>query len=243
MTELLYLFETIETIERIEIDRSKKSVKGSVWLEGYQTVAGFGESVYVDKKSKFLGFCYPVTSEEEAQTIIAQYEKKYHDATHVVYAYQIGAQDEKMRSTDNGEPAGTAGKPILELLRQEGFHDTLVIVVRYFGGTLLGTGGLVRAYSKCASLALEAVGKAEVVWGIEVLLSIPYECLDLVEKKIKQYDAVKINISYTEVVALHLQCPLANWASLQQALQTIGQDAIHMMILTEEVKMIKRKES
>lgn len=207
---------------------------------GYQTVAAYGESEYIDRKSKFLGFCYPVSSEEEAQQRISEYEKKYHDATHVVYAYQIGAQDEKMRSTDNGEPAGTAGRPMLELLKQEGYHDTLVIVVRYFGGTLLGTGGLVRAYSKCAALALAAAGKAQVTTGVEVLLSFPYDCLDRVERKCQQYECEKINVSYTDTVSLQLQCPITVWPQLYDDLQHMDRENIHVMLLEENCKMLKR---
>ena len=209
-------------------------------MDGYQTAAAFGESEYVDRKSKFLGFCYPVADEEAALQIISEYERKYHDATHVVYAYQIGSQDEKMRSTDNGEPAGTAGRPILELLKQEGYHDTLVIVVRYFGGTLLGTGGLVRAYSKCAALALEAAGKAQVIPGVMAALSFPYDCLDGVERKCLQYECEKVNISYTDTVALQLQCPAVSWSRLCEDLQRLGRDMIHVMILEENCKMMKK---
>lgn len=207
---------------------------------GYQTVAGFGESEYMDRKSKFLGFCYPVREEAEAQQLISEYEKKYHDATHVVYAYQIGAQDEKMRSTDNGEPAGTAGRPMLELLKQEGYHDTLVIVVRYFGGTLLGTGGLVRAYSKCASLALADAGRAQIVACVEVLLSFPYDCFDAVERKCAQYECEKNNVSYTDAVSLQLQCPAAAWPQLYEDLQRMGRENIHVMVLDENRKMLKK---
>lgn len=209
--------------------------------EPYQTVAAFGESEYIDRKSKFLGFCYPVAEEAVAQQLISEYEKKYHDATHVVYAYQIGAQDEKMRSTDNGEPAGTAGRPMLELLKQEGYHDTLVIVVRYFGGTLLGTGGLVRAYSKCAAMALAAAGKAQVLMGIEVLLSFPYDCFDAVERKCWEYGCEKINVSYTDMVSLQLRCPAVSWPQLSEDLQRMGQETIHVMILAENCKMLKKE--
>ncbi len=208
---------------------------------GYRKAAALGTSEYVDKKSKFLGFCYPVADETEAQALINQYEKKYHDATHVVYAYQIGAQDEKMRSTDDGEPSGTAGRPILELLKQEGLHDTLVIVVRYFGGTLLGTGGLVRAYSKCAALAMDAAGQAEVVAGVEVALSFPYDCLDAIQRKCNEYECEQINVSYTDTVSLQIRCSVSAWTFLQRDLQAMGQGSIHLMILDDHCNMVKKQ--
>ncbi|MEE0775862.1 MAG: YigZ family protein, partial [Bacillota bacterium] len=101
----------------------------------------------IEKKSRFIGYCSIAHSEEEAQSFIESIKKKHWDATHNVYAYQIGKHSEIQRSTDDGEPSGTAGRPVLEVIKGEGLTDAVVVVTRYFGGTLLGTGGLVRAYS------------------------------------------------------------------------------------------------
>ena len=114
-----------------------------------------GEGYYEEKKSRFIAAVYPVSEESEAAAYIEAARKKYWDARHNCYAYVIGDYNEMTRCSDDGEPSGTAGKPILETITGRKFHNCLVIVTRYFGGTLLGTGGLVRAYQKAASDALD----------------------------------------------------------------------------------------
>ena len=114
-----------------------------------------GDGYYEEKKSKFLAAVYPVSTEEEVAAYIEAARKKYWDARHNCYAYVIGNNNELTRCSDDGEPSGTAGKPILEVIMGRKLHNCLMIVTRYFGGTLLGTGGLVRAYQKAASDALD----------------------------------------------------------------------------------------
>lgn len=125
-------------------------------LESYKTIKQDSEAMIIEKKSKFIATVYKVETVEEADAYMAQLRKKYYDATHNCYAYQIGEHNEFQRSSDDGEPQGTAGKPILEVLKGEEVKNTLVCVTRYFGGTLLGTGGLVRAYGKAAKEGLLA---------------------------------------------------------------------------------------
>ena len=122
---------------------------GCVVLEG-------GTDEIIEKKSRFIAQVFPVQTEQEAMQIIEQTKKKYWDARHNCYAFILGEHGEVSRCTDDGEPSGTAGRPILEVLHGAGVHDILVIVTRYFGGTLLGTGGLVRAYSQAAQAGLAA---------------------------------------------------------------------------------------
>ena len=119
-------------------------------LEEYRTVLGHGESEIVEKKSRFLAEVSHIDTEEEALEFIEKIRKKHYNATHHCYAYVLGERFELQRFSDDGEPGGTAGKPMLDVLTGEGIHDTVVVVTRYFGGTLLGTGGLVRAYSGAA---------------------------------------------------------------------------------------------
>ncbi len=126
-------------------------------MESYVTVSGLGYSEYEEKKSVFLGAAGPVSTEEEALAFLASEKKKYPDAKHHVYAY-ILKNDSLMRFSDDREPQGTAGTPILDMLRKQGITNVIVVVTRYFGGTLLGTGGLVRAYSEAANKALTAAG-------------------------------------------------------------------------------------
>lgn len=126
-------------------------------LRAYQTVAGTGESEIIISKSRFLGFCLPVSSEAEAQERILELKKRFWDARHCCYAFRL-SEGGISRSSDDGEPSGTAGAPILTVLAQQNVENALIAVVRYFGGVLLGTGGLVRAYGKAASEALSAAG-------------------------------------------------------------------------------------
>lgn len=130
-------------------------------LESYRTIQANGEALIIEKKSKFIATVCKVETPEEADIYMAQLRKKYYDATHNCFAYQIGEKNEFQKSSDDGEPQGTAGKPILEVLKGEEIKNTLVCVTRYFGGTLLGTGGLVRAYGKAAKEGLLAAGIVE----------------------------------------------------------------------------------
>ena len=115
-----------------------------------------GEGELIEKKSRFIATTRPVESEEEALAFIAEMKKKYWDATHNCSAFVIGDRQQIQRCSDDGEPQGTAGRPMLDVLLGEDIHNMAVVVTRYFGGTLLGTGGLVRAYSKSVQVGLEA---------------------------------------------------------------------------------------
>jgi uncharacterized YigZ family protein len=132
--------------------------------ESYFSIAHDGEAIYEEKKSVFYGFAAPVQEEQEAVDYIGKIKRRFPDAKHHVYAYVL-RRDNKSRYTDDGEPAGTAGMPVLEVIRKQGLTDCVVVVVRYFGGTLLGTGGLVRAYTTAAA---DAVKQAETIRRIPV---------------------------------------------------------------------------
>lgn len=125
--------------------------------ECYKTVKTAGEALIVEKKSKFIATVKPVTSDEEAQGFLAEMRSKYSDATHNVYAYVVD-ENNIFRYSDDGEPGGTAGMPVLDTIRKEGLVDVCVVVTRYFGGTLLGTGGLVHAYGAACREGLLAAG-------------------------------------------------------------------------------------
>ena len=124
-------------------------------LSEYKTVREFGVDEYIEKRSRFICYCKPVKTQEEAEAFINELRSKHWDARHNVYAFVI-SENNIMRSSDDGEPQGTAGAPVLDAIRKSGIVDAAVVITRYFGGILLGTGGLVRAYSHSASLALEA---------------------------------------------------------------------------------------
>ena len=128
----------------------------------YVTLSGDGQGEYSEKKSDFIGFAKHVTSEAEATAFVASLRKHYSDARHCVYAYLL-TEGNATRYSDDGEPQGTAGPPVLDVLAKRGIRDAAVVVVRYFGGTLLGTGGLVRAYTEAAKLAVEDAGVVTLV--------------------------------------------------------------------------------
>lgn len=126
----------------------------------YRTIANTGEGYYTEKRSKFLAFAHHVETVDEVKTLLDGYRKKYYDARHVCYAYMLGAERKEFRANDNGEPSGTAGKPILGQINSNELTDILIIVVRYFGGVKLGTSGLIVAYRLAAA---EAIAAAEII--------------------------------------------------------------------------------
>ena len=125
----------------------------------FKTISATSEGYYTEKRSKFLAFAHHVTSVDEVKDIVASYRKKYYDARHVCYAYMLGAERTEFRANDDGEPSSTAGKPILGQINSNELTDILVVVVRYYGGVNLGTGGLIVAYRTAAA---EAIVAAEV---------------------------------------------------------------------------------
>ena len=126
----------------------------------YKTISNLSEGIYTEKRSKFIAIAVPVCTREEIKTHIEHYQKKYYDARHVCYAYMLGHERKDFRANDNGEPSGTAGKPILGQINSNELTDILIIVVRYFGGIKLGTSGLITAYK---SAAAEAIVNADIV--------------------------------------------------------------------------------
>lgn len=169
-------------------------------LERYITIKGEGFAEIIEKKSRFIASVYPVESQEEADQILAQLRKKYWDATHNCFAYQIGERDEIQRFSDDGEPQGTAGKPILDVLKGHEIKNTLIVVTRYFGGTLLGTGGLVRAYGKSAKEGILAAGLIERMRVCLFTLEMTYPLSGKVQYLLNDTGYVIRDTQYTDVV-------------------------------------------
>ena len=168
----------------------------------YIAPAKRGESSYEDRKSVFLGHVCPVENEEEASAFVLEMKKKYSDARHNVWAYCLhgGA----MRSSDDGEPAGTGGAPVLETLTKRGLTDAVIVVTRYFGGILLGTGGLVRAYTAAASAALKDAGTVEVVPYLDLSLVCSYGQYGKVTRLAEKYGAEAILPEFSDGVRVSL---------------------------------------
>ena len=146
----------------------------------YITVLGRGTDEFVISKSRFIGYACPCSSEEEALGFLQEIRDMHHDATHHCYAYIIGLNSGIMRYSDDGEPGGTAGLPIIEVMRTQQVVNCCVVVVRYFGGTLLGTGGLVRSYTQGCKIALQAAQTVRMEKTVHFLCEIPYSCWDSV---------------------------------------------------------------
>lgn len=169
-------------------------------LKKYKTILAQAEAEIVEKKSRFIATVRPVKTEEEARSFIEELKKKYWDATHNVFAYQIGERNEIQRFSDDGEPQGTAGMPVLNVLKGEDVKDTAIVVTRYFGGTLLGTGGLVRAYGKAAKEGLLTAGIAELVLYSRYFVTVDYTDSGKVQYEILQDGHVLHDTQYTDQV-------------------------------------------
>lgn len=170
----------------------------------YRTVYTGGEGEIVEKKSRFIATAAPVRSEEEALQVIEQIRKKYWDARHNCFAYVIGERGELERFSDDGEPGGTAGKPILEVIKGEELRNTLIIVTRYFGGTLLGTGGLVRAYSAAAKAGIASSVIITRIPGIKLHITTEYTGLGKIQYILGQRGITTLDSVYTDKVELEV---------------------------------------
>lgn len=166
--------------------------------------AGTGE--IQEKKSRFIGNTFAITSEEEAKEIIEETKKKYWDARHNCYAYILGENPGIKRFSDDGEPQGTAGKPILEVLEGAGIVNALIIVTRYFGGTLLGTGGLIRAYTKAAKEGLDNSLLITRKTGVWLKICSEYPDFGKIRYEVEQKEIPLFNIDYQELVTIELLC-------------------------------------
>ncbi|WP_449355475.1 YigZ family protein [Virgibacillus natechei] len=171
-------------------------------LANYFTVNKEGSDQIIIQKSRFIGYVRRVESEEAAQDFIQEIKKKHHDATHNCSAYLIGEHDQIQKANDDGEPSGTAGVPILEVLKKQGLKDTAIVVTRYFGGIKLGAGGLIRAYGSTTSQAIHTTGivKRQLMQGFSV--NVDYSLLGKLENVLRNSDHILETINYMEKVEL-----------------------------------------
>ena len=176
-------------------------------LKEYRTVFIGEEAEIVEKKSRFIATVQPVKTEEGALEFIERMKKKYWNATHNCYAYVLGERFQTQRCSDDGEPQGTAGKPMLDVLLGEEIHDAAVVVTRYFGGTLLGTGGLVRAYSKAVQEGLAASKIFTRMYGYKLEIETDYTGLGKIQYILGQRGITILNSEYTDKVNLEVLLP------------------------------------
>ncbi|SIS42932.1 YigZ family protein [Salimicrobium flavidum] len=173
-------------------------------LNSYYTVKPEGEKELVIQKSRFIGYIRRCETEEEANTFINEIKKKHKDATHNCSAYLIGEHDLIQKANDDGEPSGTAGVPMLDVLKKRGLKDTAAVVTRYFGGTKLGAGGLIRAYSGAVSEAIDETGMVERRLMKQMNVTIDYSLLGKVENGARQSKFILDRVNYLEKVELVL---------------------------------------
>ncbi len=162
----------------------------------YKTISETAEGIYTEKRSKFLAFAIPVNSHEEIKSYIDQFQKEYYDARHVCYAYMLGHERKDYRANDNGEPSGTAGKPILGQINSNELTNILIVVIRYFGGIKLGTSGLITAYK---AAAVEAIANADIIEKTvdeDIIVSFEYPFLNDVMRIIKEEGPVILEQSF-----------------------------------------------
>lgn len=187
-------------------------------LECYKTVYRGSEGEIIEKKSRFIATVRLVESEEEALALIEEMRKKYWNATHNCYAYVIGERRELVRCSDDGEPGGTAGRPMLDVLLGENLYNTAVVVTRYFGGTLLGTGGLVRAYSRAVQEGLAQSDIIEKIYGAILQIETDYNGLGKIQYLIGEKKIPVLESEYTDKVVLRIILPVGEVEKIQAEL-------------------------
>lgn len=174
-------------------------------MDEYLVPTAFGEDEFIEKKSRFIGRVWPVETEEEALLKIQEMKKQHYDATHNCWAYII--KDGAVRFSDDGEPGGTAGMPMLQVLQREGLFNIVCVVTRYFGGILLGAGGLVRAYTKGAKIAVDAAGKSmKRVWTV-LYVPCPYNFYERVKLEVAAFGGILRNAEFGAEVELEILFP------------------------------------
>jgi len=162
----------------------------------YKTITELSEGIYTEKRSKFIAIAIPIRETEEIKGYLEQYQKKYYDARHVCYAYMLGHERKDFRANDNGEPSGTAGKPILGQINSNELTNILIIVVRYFGGIKLGTSGLIVAYKAAAAEAIAAATIIEKTVDEDITIGFEYPFMNDVMRIVKEEEPEILNQSY-----------------------------------------------
>lgn len=191
-------------------------------IDEFKTITNIGEGTYSEKRSKFLAFSHHVESEDDIRELLAFYRKKYFDARHVCYAYMLGAERKIFRANDDGEPSSTAGKPILGQINSSGLTDILIVVVRYYGGVNLGTGGLIVAYKTAAAAAIEnSVVETRQVEEI-ITYNFPYVMMNNVMRVVKEMKPGILSQTYDTTCEIKLSIRLSEAEILKARLAKLS---------------------
>ena len=187
----------------------------------YKTIIGVAEGIYTEKKSKFIAIAIPVHTVEEIKQHLDIYQKKYYDARHVCYAYMLGHERKDFRANDNGEPSGTAGKPILGQINSNGLTDILIVVVRYFGGIKLGTSGLIVAYKAAAAEAIANATIIEKTVDDEIAVAFEYPFMNDVMRIVKEEEPEILEQSYDMDCLMKLRIRRSMMGKLRARLEKV----------------------
>ena len=206
-------------------------------MSEYFIPAGAGEAEFVEKRSGFLGHVRYVETEDEAKAFVTEMKKKFYDARHNCWCYII--KDGAVRYSDDGEPQGTAGIPMLEVLKREGVTNVVCVVTRYFGGVLLGTGGLLRAYTKSAKDALDAAGICVVRRWVKAEIACSYAMLERLKTECTAIGGVVADIEYSADVCLKLLLPEDKADAFSQRTADVTAGASELEITGEEFKPVR----
>ena len=203
-------------------------------MDEYLVPSEYGEDEFIEKKSRFIGRIWPVETEEEALARIQEMKKKHYDATHNCWAYII--RDGAVRFSDDGEPGGTAGMPMLQVLQREGLYNVVCVVTRYFGGILLGAGGLVRAYTKGAKIAVDAAGKSmKRVWTV-LYVPCPYSFYERVRLEAEAFGGIVRKADFGAEVELELLFPEAKTQEFLDRLTDMTAGTVESMEIGQEYR-------
>lgn len=201
-------------------------------MDSYITLGQYSAEEYIVKKSRFIGYAKPIKTEQDALSFIEEIRKKHWDATHNVYAYSLREGSIK-RFSDDGEPQGTAGMPVLNVITQEGITDCVVVVTRYFGGILLGGGGLVRAYSHSAKLAVDGAGVITLVPWLVLEISCDYNLYGKIETLIRDIGGVVGDTEFTDNVKLSFRIEKETLNAFDKKLKDLTNGKVDFQVIEE----------
>lgn len=205
-------------------------------MEEYLVPTGFGEDEFIEKKSRFIGRLWPAETEEEALAKIQEMKKQHYDATHNCWAYII--RDGAVRFSDDGEPGGTAGMPMLQVLQREGLYNVVCVVTRYFGGILLGAGGLVRAYTQSAKDALDAAGISVVRRWVAMEVPCSYAQFESMRREVLAFGGVVENVDYGADVVLSCLLPEERAEDFSARILDVSAGTIEVLTAGESMQAV-----
>ncbi|MCL1807311.1 MAG: YigZ family protein [Oscillospiraceae bacterium] len=200
-------------------DRNSSPQRTTTVAGGFLSPAKHGETEFTERGSRFIGNCAPVSGEQEAKFFVSSVREKYPGASHTVFAYRL--QNGASRLSDDGEPSGTAGSPVFEVLTRRDVVNAVITVTRYFGGTLLGAGGLIRAYAKAAAAALDAAGTAEMRPWRKGEVTVPYPLYEKAARLLDETGGRDVEVLFKADVKIWFSIPAEGWAAMAEGFREL----------------------